>query len=252
MTTNIAQCDFGDVRLNLEVREDVFKPTSTSRFLIDNAAIREGSTVLDMGCGIGPVAIMAAKKGARRVYAVDIMEKACNLAVRNMAHNGVSDRVTVLQGNLFQPLEDMKFDVIIDDVSGMAEEPARISGWYPAPVPTGGLDGTEPTLRMLREAPSHLTETGVLYFPLLSLANAGKLLAYATEIFGNRIQQVFSRMIPFCRELQQDIERLEDMRQKGLIDYVSRGSRNLWHLRIFKATANEIQGTQQSPLAILS
>jgi hypothetical protein len=67
--------------------------------------------------------------------------------------------------------------------------------------------------------------------------------------FGNRIQQVFSRMIPFCRQFQRDFKRREDMRQEGLIDYVSRGSRNLWHLRIFKATANEIQGTQQHPLA---
>ena len=146
-------------------------------------------------------------------------------------------RVKAVQ--LFEPLGDMKFDVIIDDVSGMAEEPSRISGWYPPAVPTGGMDGTEPTLRMLREAPRHLTENGVLYFPVLSLANAQKLLAYATEIFGNGIQQVFSRMIPFCTELQQHIERLEDMRQKGLIDYVSRRSRNLWHLRIFKATADE-------------
>jgi len=239
MTSGLAQYDFGDVRLSLEVGEDVFKPTSTSRFLIENAAIREGSTVLDMGCGIGPVAIMAAKKGAGRVYAVDIMERACDLAVRNMAHNGVSDRVTVLQGDLFEPVKDMQFDVIIDDVSGMAEEPSRISGWYPAPVPTGGMDGTEPTLRMLREAPKHLTEGGVLYFPLLSLANAGKLLSYATEVFGSSIQQVFSRMIPFCKELQQDIKRLDDMRRKGLIDYVSRGSRSLWHLRIFKASAYE-------------
>lgn len=118
--------------------------------------VAQGTVVI--GCGVGAIAIMAARRGADKVYAVDIREEACDLARRNVARNDVADKVTVLQGDLFEPLETMKIGVIIDDVSGMAEEALRISGWYPARIPTGALDGMEPMQRMLREAPKHLAK----------------------------------------------------------------------------------------------
>jgi ribosomal protein L11 methyltransferase len=56
-----------------------------------------GCDVLDMGCGTALLAILAAKKGAAHVTAVDFDEWAYRNATENCALNGV-DRVRVIQG----------------------------------------------------------------------------------------------------------------------------------------------------------
>jgi len=75
-------------------------------------------TVLDLGCGSGPIAIALALSGAQHVYATDLMPRACELAISNVELNHVQKIVTVLQGDLFEPVNQMKFDIIVDDVSG--------------------------------------------------------------------------------------------------------------------------------------
>ena len=56
--------------------------------------------VFDVGTGSGILAMAAALLGAKTIHAVDIDEKAVELARENIAQNGLSDRVTVNQGNL--------------------------------------------------------------------------------------------------------------------------------------------------------
>ena len=62
--------------LRLKVSASAFVPSLTTRILADRLAVTEGCSLLDMGCGVGPLAIVAAKKGACPVYAVGIMEEA--------------------------------------------------------------------------------------------------------------------------------------------------------------------------------
>lgn len=62
--------------------------------------MRTGVTVLDVGCGTGILAIAAAKMGAARVQAIDIHPGAIQVARTNVAHNQVSDKVTVQHGSL--------------------------------------------------------------------------------------------------------------------------------------------------------
>ena len=56
--------------------------------------------VFDVGTGSGILAMAAALLGAKTIHAVDIDEKAVEVARENIAQNGLSDRVTVNQGNL--------------------------------------------------------------------------------------------------------------------------------------------------------
>ncbi|MEN8137854.1 MAG: 50S ribosomal protein L11 methyltransferase [Bacteroidota bacterium] len=50
----------------------------------------EGKTVMDMGCGTGILALLAAKKGAAKVDAVDIDDWAYENTVENAERNGVA------------------------------------------------------------------------------------------------------------------------------------------------------------------
>lgn len=59
-----------------------------------------GKTVLDVGCGSGILGIAAAKLGAERVILSDIDEQALKAARENARLNGVTDKCTILGGDL--------------------------------------------------------------------------------------------------------------------------------------------------------
>jgi len=61
--------------------------------------IRAGDTVADLGAGSAVLAIAAAKLGASRVAAIELDGEAIPNAEHNVAANGVSDRVLVLEGD---------------------------------------------------------------------------------------------------------------------------------------------------------
>jgi ribosomal protein L11 methyltransferase len=62
--------------------------------------LADGMRVMDVGTGSGILAIAAAKLGAENVLAVDIDPDAVKVAGENVTHNGVGDRVRVVQGDL--------------------------------------------------------------------------------------------------------------------------------------------------------
>ncbi|HEX6972083.1 MAG TPA: 50S ribosomal protein L11 methyltransferase [Limnochordia bacterium] len=64
-------------------------------------SVRAGDAVWDVGTGSGICAIAAARLGAE-VWAVDIDPVAVNTARRNVAGNGVDDRVRVLSGTIVE------------------------------------------------------------------------------------------------------------------------------------------------------
>ena len=93
---------------------DVFSPrgTLTSSFLAKNLGVKEGDYVLDLGTGCGIQAIFAAEK-AKKVVATDINPQAVKCARINAKINNVADKVDVRCGDLFEPVKNEKFDLII-------------------------------------------------------------------------------------------------------------------------------------------
>lgn len=61
--------------------------------------LRPGDRVLDLGSGSGILAIAAIKLGAARAIGIEIDAEANEVAARNAARNGVSDRVKFLEGD---------------------------------------------------------------------------------------------------------------------------------------------------------
>jgi release factor glutamine methyltransferase len=97
------------------ISEKVFNPKYyyTSKFMARHIDVQPDDTVLDMGTGSGIQAVTAGKT-ARSVLAVDINPEAVQYAARNVEHNGLSNRITVLEGDLFTSTgKDRKFSVIL-------------------------------------------------------------------------------------------------------------------------------------------
>lgn len=218
----------------LKLSDSVFQPTSTTKKMADHLEIPENSDVLDLGCGSGPLAILAARMGARHVYATDVMEEACELARDNVKQNGLTDKVSVLCGSLFEPVKGKKFDVIIDDVSGVADYVARVSPWFPPPIPTGGEDGTELVTEVITQARDYLNPGGTLYFPVIGLSAAQRIINHAHEVFDNTAECVGSYQFPFCKELVDEMDEMEKLRERGIIEFEKLGSRFVWKLEVWR------------------
>lgn len=73
-----------------------------------------GRKVLDMGCGTAVLAILAKKRGADYVEAIDIDEWAYNNALENAQRNGVEITVRIGDATL---LGDGRFDLIIANIN---------------------------------------------------------------------------------------------------------------------------------------
>lgn len=75
----------------------------------------EGKSVLDMGSGTGVLAIFAAMKGAKPVYAIDIDEWCSINAQENAERNGVG-HIQISQGSK-EKIQGLKVDVILANIN---------------------------------------------------------------------------------------------------------------------------------------
>lgn len=89
------------------------KVDAGTRLLAEAMEIEPTDTVLDLGCGYGPLGVLAGKLAPQgRVFLVDVNPRAVELATENLARNRVTN-AEVREGDGFGPVEGMKFDKII-------------------------------------------------------------------------------------------------------------------------------------------
>lgn len=77
--------------------------------------MKQGDTVLDVGCGSGILGIAALLLGSSKAVGVDIDEVAVRTAIENAELNGVSDRFTALCGSFTDKVEGT-FDIILANI----------------------------------------------------------------------------------------------------------------------------------------
>lgn len=235
---NAVQKSFGLQKHDLQLlvsENELFMPNATTRLFSKAIHIDSGDIVFDIGSGVGPLAIWAAKEPSSKVYAVEIVEEQCELLEKNIRENNVSDKVEFYQGRFFDPIpKEVKANVIIADVSGIAEGPARTLGWYPPSIPTGGQDGTGVIVPMLEQAGEYLLPEGRLYFPIaIGLSDDQKIMNIARKKFG-RLEMKENPRFPLEPDQVKSLKQYE-----GVLPFLklgTRGSRTIWEGRIYEAT----------------
>lgn len=221
---------FGPFDLN--VGPATFRPSTISYLLAAAMELKPGSIVVDAGCGSGVLSIVAAKLGALRVYGVDAAAGTVEVATANADAQGVGDVTEFYQGDMFEPLpDDLEVDVVIGDVSGIPDEIADASGWFPSGL-AGGPSGAELPIRMLQEARDRLKRGGKLLLPTGTLQDENSILGKARSLFGS-MRELSSRAIPLPTALAESAA-LQRLRSAKLIDLTERGSRLLWTARIWE------------------
>lgn len=123
--------------------------------------------VLDLCTGSGCLAILAALIFPRaRIDAVDLSAGALALARRNVATHRLQDRIALHRGDLFGPLGNRHYDLILSnppyvDARGMARLPPEYRH-EPRMALAAGDDGLDLVRRILAEAPKHMAKNGSL------------------------------------------------------------------------------------------
>lgn len=160
------------------VDERVIVPRSLiGELLADDALFGPGGTltpepdavfrVLDLCTGSGCLAILAAFRFPNAaIDAVDISDDALTVARWNVKDHGLTDRITLLAGDLFAPVQGRSYDLILanppyvpaDDIDALPPEYRH----EPVMALEGGPDGLDLVETILAGAPAHLAPGGRL------------------------------------------------------------------------------------------
>ena len=130
--------------------------------------------ILDLCTGSGCIAISLAKEIPNtRVFAVDISEKALDVARENAERYDVADRITFLNGDLFEPLNglNIKADIIVSNPPYISKKmfqelQPEVKDYEPVTALYGGGDGLDFYRRIVSEAPAYLAQGGYLMLEL--------------------------------------------------------------------------------------
>ena len=169
--------------LEFEVNRDVLIPRPDTETLVENVLqlVRNGvgfgaPRVLDLCTGSGCVAAAVAHHcRAAAVVAVDISPAALAVARRNVERLGLSERVVVEEGDLFEPLARMvdrePFHLVVANppyiaTGKVAGLDRSVKDYEPLLALDGGPDGLDPHRRILSGAPKHLTPGGRVFLEI--------------------------------------------------------------------------------------
>jgi ribosomal protein L3 glutamine methyltransferase len=158
--------------LEFEVNEDVLVPRSPiAELVLDQYSpwLHPGDLhrMLDLCTGSGCIGIASAVHiPGLAVDAADISPEALAVAARNSERHAVTERVRLVQSDLFEALAGERYDLIVSNPPYVAESGKDLMPEeYQAEPGLGlysGADGLDLCLRIMLESANHLEEGGVL------------------------------------------------------------------------------------------
>lgn len=110
--------------------------------------------VLDVGCGAGTFALVAADRGSTEAVGIDINPRAIELARFNARLNGLS--AEFIAGDLFAPVEGRRFDLVVSQPPFVARAPEIEAAVFLH----GGTYGDEFAVSLLGQCPRVLSPGG--------------------------------------------------------------------------------------------
>ena len=160
---------FNGVDFSLESDNGVFSKNELdkgSELLIEQLLpIDLGENILDIGCGIGVIGLtLAYFHPSLKVCLTDVNTRALSLCNENANSLKLSQRVTILQSDIYQKIEG-KYSSIVSN------PPIRA--------------GKKVTYEIYKGALDHLIDSGSLYIVIRKNQGAKSVMSYLEELFGN-------------------------------------------------------------------
>lgn len=162
-------------KYTFRVFDGVYEPAEDTFLLAENLNAKFGDAVLDMGTGCGILAVLSAPN-AKRVVAVDISPHAMRCTKVNGRVNGVSEKIDVIRGDLFESMrEDEVFDLILFNAPYLPVEEDERTDWIDYAW-VGGDRGRAIIDRFMLSAPRFLREGGRILLVQSTLSDVNETL----------------------------------------------------------------------------
>jgi release factor glutamine methyltransferase len=149
--------------LEFYVNQNTLIPRPESELLVETAlriAHDRPATIADIGTGCGAIAVSLALELPRaRIYATDISTAALEVAAINCRQHGVADRVSLLPGDMLEPLRE-PVDIIIANLPYVRRSELTPKNFEPLLALDGGAQGTESISRLCQQAKNKIAKGG--------------------------------------------------------------------------------------------
>lgn len=183
--------------LTLRVDRRVLIPRPETEVLVERALAwvedcRRHLAIADIGTGSGCIAVaLATRLPQARIYATDISAEALEVAAENVRRHGVERQVTLLQGDLGDPLPE-RVDLLAANPPYTVWDtlPDGITAYEPRLALDGGDDGLAVYRRLLPRLRSYLRPGGVAMVEVGD-GQAGAVWTLVREQVGGRSVQIW-------------------------------------------------------------
>ena len=161
-------------KFEIETDDLVYIPSDDTFLLAKNLEIKEGQSVLEIGTGSGLVSMYASLL-TDDVTATDINYNALELAEKNFKLNNINT-IKLEFGDLFEPVKDKKFDVILFNTPYLPTDSDDIINDDLNYAFDGGLDGRKVIDRFINQVSNHLNDKGIVQIIQSSLSDNDRTL----------------------------------------------------------------------------
>lgn len=108
------------MKLNFFVNENVLIPRQDTEILVEEvikiAKKSNSKNILDLCTGSGAIAVSLAKYiPESKITAIDISNEALKIAKKNAINNQVENRITFINSDMFENLNNQKYDIIVSN-----------------------------------------------------------------------------------------------------------------------------------------
>ena len=171
LASNLHKISFeiGDIKMSLWTDNGVFSKSRVDEgsfaFLKVLLPLKLTGKILDLGCGYGTIGLtIAISSPEARVNLADINSRALALCEKNAQELGLSQRVTILQSDIYEKLEGPYDSIVVNP-------PIRA--------------GKRVTYAMYEGAKQRLIDGGSLFIVIRKAQGAPSASAYIESLFGN-------------------------------------------------------------------